>query len=52
MEHIPITEKDYKTQIEEDEIYLTHEDEHDDDIIEKVWYEESIKEKTYEVEHS
>ena len=31
---IPITDKDNKTQSEEDEIYSTYEDEHDDDITE------------------
>ena len=31
---IPITDKDNKTQSEEDEIYSTHEDENDDDITE------------------
>ena len=31
---IPIIEKDDKTQSEEDEIYSTHEDKHNDDITE------------------
>ena len=48
---IPITEKDDKTQSEEDEISSTHEDKHDDDITENGEYEEITEEDTYEYEH-
>ena len=48
---IPITDKDDKTQSEEDEISSTHEDEHDDDITENGEDEENIEEETYEDDH-
>ena len=48
---IPITDKDYDTQSEEDEISSTHEYEHDDDITENGEEEEIIEEDTYEDEH-
>ena len=48
---ILITDKDDETQSEEDEIYSTHEDEHDDYITENGEGDESIKKETYEDEH-
>ena len=47
---IPITYKDNQKLSEEDEIYSTNEENHDDDITENGEYEEIIKEKTYEDE--
>ena len=47
---IPITDKDYETQSEEDEISSTHEDEHNDDITKNGEYEKIIEEETYEDE--
>ena len=48
---IPITDKDYQTQSEGNEIYSTHEDEHDDDIPENGEEKEIIEEDTYKYEH-
>ena len=45
---IPITDKDNKTQNEEDEISSTHEDEHEDYITENGEDKEITKEETYE----
>ena len=49
---IPITDKYNETQRGEYEISLTHEDKHNYDITENGEEEESVKEETYEYEHS
>ena len=48
---IPITDKDDKTQSEEDQVSSTHEGKHDDDITGNGEEEEIIKEEKYEDEH-
>ena len=48
---IPITDKEDKTQSEEDEIYSSYEENHDDVITKNGEDEESIKEETCEDEH-
>ena len=45
---IPITDKDYKTQNEDNEVSSIHEDKANDDITENGGEEKNIKEDTYE----